>query len=262
MCGVQCSTKLIQARHQCVGSSALPSLFRLPISVWGPVLYQVAISVWSLVLYQARVQCSIKLIQARHQHVRSSSLPSSFRFGSSALSSSFRLASMWVYQAHSDSPSVCGSCALPSSFRLWSSALLCSPGSPSVCGVQCSIKLIQAWVQCSIKLIQARHQHVGLPSSFTLAISVWGPMLYQVHSGSGPVLYYAHQARHQCVGSSALSSSFRLGSSALLSSFRLAISVWGPVLYHYQAHSGSGPVLYQAHSGSPSACGVQCSTKL
>ena len=147
----------------------------------------------------------------------SSALPSSFRLGSSALLSSFRLAiSVWslvLYQAHSGS--------VPVLYQAHS-------GSPSVCGVQ-----------CSIKLIQASHQCVGssaLSSSFRLAISVWGPVLYQAHSGSGPVLYQAHsgspsvcgvqcsikliQASHQCVGSSALSSSFRL-----------AISVWGPVLY-------------------------------
>ena len=130
-------------------------------------------------------------------------------------------------------------------------------GSPSVCGVQCSIKLIQARVQCSTKLIQAHHQCVGssaLSSSFRLAISVWGPVLYQAHSGSPSVCgvqcsIKLIQARHQCVGS-----------SALLSSFRLAISVWSLVLY--QAHSGLGPVLYQTHSGSPSVCGVQCSIKL
>ena len=115
-------TKLIQARHQCVGSSALLSSFRLAISVWSLVLYQ-AHSGLGPVLYQTHsgspsvcgVQCSIKLIQASHQCV-----------GSSALSSSFRLAiSVWgpvLYQAHS--------------------------GLPSVCGVQCSTKLIQARYQC------------------------------------------------------------------------------------------------------------------
>ena len=192
-CGVECSTKLIQACHQHVGSSTLPSSFRLAISMWGPVLYQANSGSPSV----CGVQCSTKLIQACHQCVGSSALSSSFRLGSSTLSSSFRLAiSVWgpvLYQALSGLPSAYG---LQCSYQAHSS-------SPSACEVQ-----------YSTKLIQARHQHMrsstlsssfmlgssALPSSFRLgysalsisfrlAISVWGPVLYQAHSGSGLVLY-------------------------------------------------------------------------
>ena len=134
MCEVQCSTKLIHAPVQC-----FTKLIRLAISVWGPVLYQAHSGLpsaceiqCSTKLIQARVQCSTKLIQACHQHVRSSTLSSSFKLGSSAPTMLIQACRQCM-----------GSSTLSSSFRLTCSAL---------------------------------------SSSFRLAISMWGAVLYQAIS--------------------------------------------------------------------------------